>query len=230
MINMLQQICDKNRYGKLWASVDKTAYRTFTTSEDAEAWGDRIYSEWAKEYERTCRWAKQISNTDRSLPFSALECYCGYSYTQINSFMRGDNSITEQFIGAADILALTIANAPPIPENIVVYRMVCDEFIEALIENNKEELPTIEKGFLSASLLKEITNQDEGYACHPNLLKIYVPKNTLGIYVNSVVSRSECEMLLAPNCYLRLIAYPHLDHVTQKRVFECELFEMNCRF
>lgn len=134
----------------------------------------------------------------------------------------------EHFGEAADFLAFTVASAPPIPENIVVYRMVCDEFIQKLIEQNKEGLPTAEEGFLSSSLIADISQQEEWYAQNDNMLKIFVPKGTLGIYVNTVASRSECELLIAPNHYLQLIAYPYVDDITKKTVFECELFSFQC--
>lgn len=40
------------------------------------------------------------------------------------------------------------------------------------------------------------------------LLIIFVPKDTIGVYVNVIAKRSEEEMLLAPNNYLEMIEYP----------------------
>ena len=128
----------------------------------------------------------------------------------------------------ADILSIVLCSAPRIPHNLVLYRMVNDEFINMLIEKNKQELPTPmqEKGFMSTSLLKNIANETESYVSQNNLLKIFVPKDTIGVYVNAVTSRSEEEMLLFPNMYLGLVSYPHKDEDTGKILFECQLIKM----
>ena len=76
---------------------------------------------------------------------------------------------------------------------------------------------------MSTSLLKEIAHEDSYYAHWNNMLKIYVPEDTVGIYVNAVVERSEEEVLLPPHMTLRLIEYPHYDESIQKKVFECQL-------
>ena len=123
----------------------------------------------------------------------------------------------------ATILTVILSMAPRVPNNIVAYRLVCDDFIRSLIENNKKEMPTIEKGFISTSLVKSIVNSDEAYSYQENLLKIYVPKYTIGIYVNEITKRKkEQELLLFPNGYFRLIKKPYNEG--NKMVYECELF------
>lgn len=158
-----------------------------------------------------------------------IECYCGYSYRQINKFLRYEKDDDYHiYRELADILSIVLCSAPRIPHNLVLYRMVNDEFINMLIEKNKQELPTPmqEKGFMSTSLLKNIANETESYASQNNLLKIFVPKDTIGVYVNAVTSRSEEEMLLFPNMYLGLASYPHKDEDTGKILFECQLIKM----
>ena len=51
--------------------------------------------------------------------------------------------------------------------------------------------PIQENGFMSTSLLKNISNEYEPYAVTNNLLKIFVPNGTAGLYLNSVSRRSE---------------------------------------
>lgn len=164
-----------------------------------------------------------------SLCDAPLECYCGYSYRQINEFLRyeRDNEY-HTYRELADILSVVLCSAPRVPHDIVLYRMVNDEFINMLIEKNKQALatPIQEKGFMSTSLLKNIANETESYASHINLLKIFVPKDTIGVYVNAVTSRSEEEMLLFPNMYLGLVSYPYKDEETGKIIFECQLIKM----
>lgn len=70
---------------------------------------------------------------------------------------------------------------------------------------------------MSTSLLKNIANENEPYAAESNLLKIFVPKDTIGVYVNAVTKRSEEEMLLFPNMFFGLISYPYKDQNTKKK-------------
>lgn len=71
----------------------------------------------------------------------------------------------------------------------------------------------------------KIANQNEPYAVTKNLLKIFAPKDTVGIYINAVTRSSEEEMLLFPNMYLGLISYPYKDKETGKMIYECELIK-----
>ncbi len=78
---------------------------------------------------------------------------------------------------------------------------------------------------MSTSLIKDIVDQEESYAAENNLLKIYVEKGTIGVYVNAVTKRSEEEMLLFPNMYLGLIGYPYNDKESGKIIYECKLIK-----
>lgn len=130
-------------------------------------------------------------------------------------------------ISKADILSNVLCSVPRIPHDLLLYRMVNDEFIDMLIEKNKQKLPTPiqEKGFMSTSLLKDIANENEPYVAENNLLKIFVPKDTIGIYVNAVTRRNEEEMLLFPNMYLGLVSYPYKEEKIRKIIYECELIK-----
>ena len=75
--------------------------------------------------------------------------------------------------------------------------------------------------------LAKWNKEKESYSRNPNLLKIYVPKDTFGIYVNTITFRNEYEMLIAPNYYLRLVEYPYKDHATEKTIYECKLFSLS---
>ncbi|MBQ9990562.1 MAG: hypothetical protein IJP31_06430 [Lachnospiraceae bacterium] len=163
-----------------------------------------------------------------SLCTAPIECYCGHSYRQINNFLRnGLDSEGNLYREVADILSIVLCHAPRIPCDIVVYRFVNSEFISELIKDNKEDMPfpIQEKGFMSTSLIKDIVNQEEPYATSNNLLKIYVEKGTIGVYVNAVTKRSEEEMLLFPNMYLGLIDYPYHDKDSGKTIYECKLIK-----
>ncbi len=213
-------------YGKLsWSVDDKDDYLTFANSKDANLWGMKYYENWAKQYKKIMYTSESVIK--ESLCSIPIECYCGYSYQQINKFMRDkkdDESNTYREL--SDILAIVLASAPRIPQNVVLYRMVSDKFIQTLIEKNRQSTPIKENGFMSTSLIKSIASENESYANEENLLRIFVPKDTIGVYVNAVTERSEEEMLLFPNMYLALIAYPYHDEETGKRVFECKLIEI----
>lgn len=216
---------NKYIYGDLYSTIDdKSRYKEFLTVEECREWGD-YYSNWAKRYKEIMSLFEKIkeNHTSETAP---IECYCGNSYREINEILRsGYNSDKHLYDKMVDILIMTLCSAPKIKDNIVVYRLVNDAFIKELIGNNKlsDSIPTREKGFMSTSLLKDIVNiySDGGSGLY--LLKIYVPKDTVGIYVNTVTRRDEEEILLAPNNYLRLIEYPYYDEGYSIKIFECQL-------
>lgn len=227
LVDWILKMINEKCYGKLcWSVDDKDDYLTFANSNDANLWGMKYYKNWAEQYKKIMYTSKAV--VKGSLCSVPVECYCGYSYRQINEFMRyekDDEYCTYREL--SDILAMVLAAAPRIPQNLVLYRVVSDEFIDTLIEKNRQEPPTPiqEKGFMSTSLIKSIANGNEPYANEKNLLKIFVPKDTIGVYVNAVTRRSEEEMLLFPNMYLALVSYPYHDEETGKRVFECQLIK-----
>lgn len=221
ILNMINE----QRYGKLsWNIGNKKEYLEFKNQEEAHAWGMEHYKNWADKYKSVMQMSKMaIKGSFCNAP---LECYCGYSYRQINEFLRyEEDDECHTYRELADFLSVVLCSAPRIPHDLVLYRMVNDGFIDMLIEKNKQKFstPIQEKGFMSTSLLKDIANESEPYAAENNLLKIFVPKDTIGIYVNSVTRRSEEEMLLFPNMFLGLISYPYKDEETGKMMFECQL-------
>lgn len=218
------------RYGKLFSSLeDVSCYLEFASESDAEQWGDRNYADWGTKYKRTMRIAKEIGRYTVTYPFATIEQYCGYDFRQINGYLRGycDDTLSDVYREMSHILTILISDAPPIPNDIVVYRLVCDAFADYLYKQNKSGMAAIEAGFMSTSLLNRITEQDEPYAQHKNLLKIYVPKGTPGVYVNTVAKRSEQEILIAPNRFLTMVKYPYKGN-DDKTIIECRLLNMEC--
>ncbi|MBE6062577.1 MAG: hypothetical protein E7207_03260 [Clostridium butyricum] len=186
-----------------------------------ELGGKKNYYEYAQQYKIIMESAKKVIKAP--CIDSSIECYCGYNYEQINEYLRFDKKNDLYiYMEMADILAILLSMAPRIPENIVVYRLVCDEFINQLIANNRDGIPLLEKGFISTSLLKDIIKSEESYSRYKNLLKIYVKKGTIGIYVNEITTRAEEEILLYPNGYFKLLRKPY--QYKDKNVYECELF------
>lgn len=227
-----KMICEekyRTKYGNLnWNVEDKDSYYEFHDRAEIKEWGENIYGEWAKRYKVIMGNAAPL--VEKSCTTSPLEYYCGYSYRNINQYLRernGKDDRCDNDAVIADILKIVLCSAPRIPHNLILYRIVNDNFINALIINNKMEQysPALEKGFMSTSLLQEIVNEKEGYARYKNLLKIYVPQNTVGVYVNAVTKRKEEEMLLLPNMQLGLIRYPYVDYAINKVVYECKLID-----
>ena len=221
----ISQMGNKIMYGELNSTiVDKSKYKEFLTVKECRKWGE-YYSNWAKRYKEVMSLTEKIK-TQHSLETSTVECYCGHSYREINKLLRsGSISDNKLYDKMADILIMTLCSAPRIPEDIVVYRVIDKSFIEDMIRHNKLSRPNPiqEKGFMSTSLLKNIVNTYSEAVGEPHLLKIYVPQNTIGIYVNSITKRDEEEILIAPNNYLWLIDYPYYDEGYSVKIFECQL-------
>lgn len=215
---------NEKKYGKLYFNIDnREEYIEFKNKMEARKWGLNYYDAWSNKYKETMRNARIANN---GCFYKPIECYCGYSYLKINNYLRyGSDNINDNYRELANILSIIVCSAPKIPFDVILYRMVNDEFIEKLIEKNKMEIPTPikETGFMSTSLIKDIVNQSEPYASEKNLLKIYVKKETIGVYVNSVIMRNEEKILIMPNMFLGLIAYPYRDDESGKLVYECEL-------
>lgn len=224
-LDWILKMINEQHYGKLsWNIDDKKEYIEFKNQEEARTWGIKYYKKWADKYKRVMQMSKRAIKC--SLCDEPLECYCGYSYRQINEFLRYDkDNENHTYRELADILSIVLCSAPRIPHNLILYRMVNDEFIDMLIKKNKQKLPTPiqEKGFMSTSLLKDIAKENEPYAVENSLLKIFVSKDTIGVYVNAITSRNEEEMLLFPNMYLGLVSYPYKDEKIRKTIYECRL-------
>lgn len=200
---------------------------SFMSELDAEQWGNNNYAAWSTKYKQNMRIAAEIEGRNTAYPFATIERYCGYEYRQINNYLRGcfDDELFAVYKEMSHILTMLICDAPTISNNIVVYRMACDEFIDHLYQQNKNGKPAVEKGFMSTGLLENIAEQSDPYAEHKHILKIYVPKGTPGIYVNSIAKRSEQEILIAPNRFLGMINYPHVEK-NGKTMIECKLLNM----
>lgn len=211
--------CNRVKKDYLYSTkIDKLAYREFRDANESSEWGNKIYKQWAENYKSTSQKVKSVDAP--SCCEIPIESYCGFNYLSTNNNRRTPNvneTNEEQYV-----LIREICSAPVIPENIVVYRLVCDEVIQELttIKNDKP-YTFYEKGFMSTSLLKSIVEIDGPYFSHKNLLKIYVDKNTIGVYVNVVTKRSEEEVLFLPGMSLGLINKPYKDKTIGKTIYEC---------
>lgn len=224
-MDLIKQKFNINKYGELntigLLSLDY--FKEFKTDEDAQKWGELYYSYWAEQYKTSSKRIKTV--LDNVINTDVIGHYCGYSYRQINNYLRYgfDDTKSKLYEKLSQNLISICSFAPLIPENIVVYRYPGDNVIEKIIKSNKKRIPFQERGFLSTSLVKNTITKQMEYKQNKYLLKIYVPKNTIGFYVNPIVARDEQEMLIYPNNFLQLIKYPYFDEESKKTIFECYL-------
>ena len=235
------QFVNQLHYGEPSGTIDnKIDYTNFKNPKEAMEWGRKYYQQWGENYKVA------VNNIPKNLfknPIleDTILLYSGQGYKEINKLLREkeengmEQSEKKDYREASDILSLVLLLAPRIPCNIIVFRMVNDSFIKDLIEKNKKLEPIQEKGFMSTSLLPNISRVDQSYAREKNMLKIFVPKGTVGIYVNAIrkakdfysdahsPNDSEEEMLLLRNMGLRLVEYPYRDNDIGKIIYECLL-------
>lgn len=201
-------------------------YREFLTEDETREWGEMYYEKWANNYKKQMRLAKGYTKDDFVL--ESIERYCGYGYKQINEGLRNKFETSNiMYRTLANVLSMILCSAPRIPENIVLYRVVDQKAIQVILKNNELYTQSKELGFLSTSMLKSIVNNDE-FTRGEVLLKMYVKKGTVGVYVNEVTRRSEEEILLPPGLYLRILGTPYMDETINKMVYECEVIEYRC--
>ena len=154
--------------------------------------------------------------------YSAIEEYCGHDYKNINSILwdeRLDNA-SDLYKIKINTMLLSIALAPRIPENIVVYRGVSNSFIRELKSDRKKDFWKRYKGFLSTSLISKFV-LDEGYEA---ILRIYLPKGIYGAYVTKISGRpQEQEMLFPPNAFLKLL---DSKIIYKEKIKKCPIY--NC--
>lgn len=210
---------DEEMYGKIHFVInDKDSYREFSSSEESGEWGKEHYAKWGKKYKRIMKIAEEARG--ENMCFASVETYCGYCYKGINRPEHADASARPIYESIGDVLAVSLSMAPRIPEKLIVYRLVEDDFIRKMFQRNKAGSEVYHDGFMSTSLLKDIVNQEEHYAARNNLLQIYVDEGAVGAYVNVVMSRAEEEILFLP-CYVRMIEKPYYDEELGKNVFPC---------
>lgn len=215
-----------NIFGKIEPLLEsKENYHEFHSKEEATEWGYKYYKEWGYKYRNFFSNIKNSSLFNHTnINIDPVQYYAGHTYHQINNYKRyNDPDISLNTKINAEVLSLALFSAPPIPEDIVVYRMVPIEDLEALIDANKKTSHHFyyEKGFMSTSLTKDIALHDE-YKDRL-VLKIYVPKGKYGIFVDAITNRGEYELLLQNNLYIRLCGKPYKDYDINKRVHECKI-------
>lgn len=124
----------------------------------------------------------------------------------------------------ADMLANAIVNAPRVPEDIVVYRLVPQVVIDQIKHDSNAGTLTVEHGFISTGMLLDIFKSNEPFGGNPCSLKLRVKNGTVGAYVSSIpsIDREEEEMIFFPDGYYKLVE-KHPERIKGKLVYDCEL-------
>ena len=206
-------------------NIDKTLYKSLNSREKAIEWGETHYKDWKEHYSSLL--SEMNYDHNKSDYYDAIDFYCGYTYRQINEYLRNnknDTSKSKYIREYTDILILLLYLSPRIPENIVLYRLVNKEFIKNFLGKSNKGSYITELGFVSTSLSSDIVKiVDESYSNYNDLLKIYVEKGNVGLYTSIFVEKTEAEMLLPPNARFHLISKPHYDKSLKKQVYECKI-------
>lgn len=157
---------------------------------------------------------------------NSIKAYKGNYSKAINAALEANNfsSLSNQKY-AHILLLINSISYSKIPEDIIVYRLVNDKEFCKIIKNNKNHKGTPHKGFLSTSLSKNIA-KSKAFSDRKYLLKIYVKKNTCGLYMGMSINKNlehEKEMLFLPNSFIYLIDDPFYDDYINKIIVPCTI-------
>ena len=192
-------------------SIRGTKYCEFLDIESVEKWVNNLYGQW---YDNLI---KMQSILEATAPFQGsfcsylngnvtmVEAYAGSAYENINRVLRGEETEDNHFNKSlASKLALEILLAPKLDKNIIVYRFINKETFEKIKNEITNSGSYIEKGFLSTTLLiDKIDKRFEYYNNHNFILKIYVNKDSIGVYNFFNLTLKEYEMIFLNNGVLK---------------------------
>lgn len=203
-------------------------YRKFHSIEEASAWGKEHFGIWLDKYRRRNGWDPEIMidpeyteerfAADREEK-EAFDRYCGYEAEKVNRRLRCEKISSGWDFRITDSLFYRITDTMDrvirqyrVPENIIVYRYVNADDLRKAYGLLLPGRSICDKGFLSTGLCREalasIHEADEEHKKGYNmLLKIYVPKGTMGLYVTLVCGRpAEQEMIFPRGTRLRIMS------------------------
>lgn len=182
-------------------------YREFRTLDDALSWATPIYGDWYKEEQpMDCLDGKTQS----------LKEYCGHLYTAINEFLLhscGNPSAADDFIFYEKCLSIdALLREIPLEDSIILYKGVTMQRIDRMawcainagynLSYGLKDNFLLDYGFVSTSITEECCKTYPG----KYTMKIYVPKGSIGSYVDFISKRpEEREFLLSYDCLFRVI-------------------------
>jgi len=209
--------------------LEKSDFYEFVSGDEAELWGKRHYGEWAENYKNGVFHLQKIND---DFGWDVIKCYCGQMHDHINTILRKAETnylATDTYELMSRMLAVVIALAPRVPEDIIVYRGVFKAELDELQNMIKEGSPLYKEDFVSTSLCTEITKTNKFDA----LLRIRLCKGVAGIYASLVAGdRCEYELLLLPRCFIGKFdkstkkCFKSHEKINDCPVYDCDLTYM----
>ena len=207
-------------------SIEETNYVIISTVEEAKQFQSDYYGIYCDKYH-----IKSSGKITNYLIEEAkcIDRYLGNEAITINKYLRGNlpshfKNIQKQYDVLISEIKNIIYNAPKIPFDMVVYRGVDSIGFNAIDNDIKKKSFYVERGFLSTSLLKRFSENNN----YEFTLKIYVPKNSVALGVTFIRNRGdEQEILFPPGCCLIPIGIEKEKTASNGRVYVFLLDQTN---
>jgi hypothetical protein len=194
---------------------------------EIDAWGEKIFRNWTNRYFEIFTVAGKI---DKDL-YSPVHLYSGYVYKKINEQLRNadhDNDMYDDHSKEIMLLKLALVSAPVLPKGMTIYRWVTPDVLDEIITRYEEgDSPYCEKGFMSTTLDPSIVEHSDVINHNFKLLKITVPDDTHAIYTDLIQNRSEKELILLPDCYLRYTGIKNTNEYFGYEQYEVDLIHFH---
>jgi len=187
----------------------------FEEPQDIEEWEKSVYDEWRR----------SLSDSERS----SIECYLGYSYRDINDYLRENKLQTYGLLKSIESHIANIETAlkrTMIDKNIIGFRWIDQEGFNYWCRKNsikkiKEGTVLFEKAFVSCNLIYKTPHERE--QCDI-VLVIKIPAGIKGAPVSLISRRgyvNEFEVLL--NKEQKFVVEKILYKQKRKRIILCTL-------
>lgn len=199
-------------------SVDLCNFKEFDDKTEAKDYIKKKYDKFAVDYHKKKNRSDLSGYDYKSSKYFQipLEVYCGNYYHVINKHLRdGENGINygteygNRIDSIIDKLSELVISAPPLEEDIVLYRLINDDALSQVFREMEKKV-YIDKGFVSTSLHWDIDCKH--HSKDDNLIKIYAPKGTAGLATELLCNKNELEVILLPNTKFR-----YLGRVSEKK-------------
>lgn len=203
-------------------------YKEIKTREEAVQFQKEKYGEYCEKYkERKAIMDDSGYEYKVSALSYAIEGYIGNSFLSINQYLRSSNKnekTTYCYYLKAQIDRINeiIYWAPPIDEDIIVYRGVDENGIENIMKMVKVYGSYFERAFLSTSLRLDTVLEEIHTGKYKYILKIYVPKGTPALGTDRIEDRMEEEILFPVERTLRYIR-KEMNWKIKKKIYVFEL-------
>lgn len=203
-------------------------YKEIKTREEAVQFQKEKYGEYCEKYkERKAIMDDSGYEYKVSALSYAIEGYIGNSFLSINQYLRSSNKNERTMYcyclkAQIDRINEIIYWAPPIDEDIIVYRGVDENGIKNIMKMVKVYGSYREKAFLSTSLRLDTVLEEIPTGKYKYILKIYVPKGTPALGTDGIEDRMEEEILFPVERTLRYIR-KEINWKIKKMIYVFEL-------